>query len=215
MQQRITDIDMLKISAIDWLLIYESQRLEALEQTNALIFTFLTLKKLDAAQLAFNKIPADTVEYILAEGELLAEVDQIVREYLSYKAYLDAHEAFSAWFKQFNSKPIPPESPPDNANFTEKVAHQHRESQFRAETERWKLTTTHLAKIAKSKLYNVLLFPDGGWLSGAKDGEFLRSSCIPEITLLLFSVLHESGNYEECVQLADILAAEKYGLYKV
>lgn len=63
-------------------------------------------------------------------------------------------------------------------------------------------------------LYNVLLFPSG-WLVGAKDDKYLRSTCIPEIVILLYSVLYETGQHDECVQLADILASEKYGLYRV
>lgn len=160
-------------------------------------------------------MPHDSVEKILAEGELPPEVSQILKEFLSYKAYLDAHEAFDIWFKQFSAKPIPPEDISENAHFTEKVAHQHRMSQFKAETERWKLSTSHSAKNAKTLLYNVLLFPDGGWLKGAKDADFLRSKCIPEIVLLLYSILYESGMYGACVQLADVLADEKHGLYKV
>lgn len=211
----MTASDKFKIDVIDWLLFYEAQAVEALYQTNALIFTFLTLGKLDAAQLAFNKIPLNAVEMIVSEGEPSAEVGQIIKEHLSYKAYLDAQEAFNIWFEQFNSKPVPPEDIPENANFTEKVAHQHLVSQYNAETERWKLRTAHHAKNARTVLYNVLLFPDGGWLTGAKDAEFLRSICIPQVVLLLYSVLFESGKYSECVQLADILAAEKYGLYAV
>lgn len=171
--------------------------------------------KLEAAQLAFKKMPPDSVESVLAEGELPSDISQILKEFLSYKSYLDAHEAFDVWFKQFNAKPIPPDDIPENAHFTEKVAHQHRMSQFKAETERWKLSTSHFAKNAKTLLYNVLLFPDGGWLTGAKDADFLRSKCIPEVTLLLYSVLYESGFYGECVQLADVLADEKHKLYKV
>lgn len=165
--------------------------------------------------MAFKKIPTDSVERILAEKALPPEVSQILKEFLSYKAYLDAHEAFDVWFKQFGAKPIPPEDVPENAHFTEKVAHQHRMSQFKAETERWKLSTSHYAKNAKTLLYNVLLFPDGGWLTGAKDADFLRSKCIPEVVLLLYSILYESGLFGECVQLADILADEKHRLYKV
>lgn len=170
---------------------------------------------MDGAQLAFNKIPLNALDGILLDEELSDEMNKIIKEFLSYKAYLDAQEAFNEWFKQYNAKPIPPLSLPENAPFTEKVAQQHRESQFKAEMDRWKLSTSHLAKTAKMKLYNVLLFPDGGWLSSAKDCEYLRSTCIPEVVFLLYSVLYESEAYEECVQLADIIASEKYGLYKV
>lgn len=76
------------------------------------------------------------------------------------------------------------------------------------------MSSSHLAKTAKTLLYNVILFPEG-WLVGAKDDRFLRSACIPEVVLLLYTVLHETGEHEECVQLSDILASEKHGLYRV
>nr|CAH7732455.1 unnamed protein product [Callosobruchus chinensis] len=214
LQPKLTPTDKFKISALDWVLFYEEQRAEALMQANSLMFSFLTLGKLDAAQLTFNKLPADTVEKINSEDKVGDDLNQAIKEYLSYKAYLDAHEAFNEWFKHSKSKPSPPESLPENAQFPEKVAHQHRESQYRAELERWKLSHSHLAKTAKTILYNVLLFPKG-WLVGAQDDEYLRSTCIPEIVLLLYTVLSETNQHEECVQLADILAAEKYGLYRV
>ena len=82
-------------------------------------------------------------------------------------------------------------------------------------------------------LFNVLLFPDGGWLVDAfKDKaieddsnpelslrmhqlERLRNICIPKITLLLLNVMSEMNEHGGCVELADILASEQYGLYKV
>ncbi|KAI4461726.1 hypothetical protein MML48_5g00006227 [Holotrichia oblita] len=215
LQQKLTSDDEYKISAIDWLLFYDHHRPEALTQSNALIFKFLSVGKLDAAQLIFNKIPSDSVDKILVEGEVAQNVKQAVKEHLSYKSYLDAQEAFNVWFKHFKSKPVPPEGISDDAHLTEKVAYQHRMSQFKAETERWKLTISHLAKSAKTLLYNVLLFPDGGWLTGATEADYLRSTCIPECVLLLSTVLLESKLLNECIQLADILASEKYGLYMV
>ncbi|XP_056635270.1 nuclear pore complex protein Nup107 [Diorhabda sublineata] len=214
LQHKITEVDKYKISSLDWILYDEYQRAEAIVQTNALIFTFLTLGKLDAAQLAFNKVPPNSVEKIIAEGVVNDKVNQTIKEYLCYKAYLDAQEAFSEWFKHCKSQPMPPDSLPENVPFPEKVAHQHRESQYKAELGRWKLTFAHYVKNAKAKLYNVILFPDG-WIVGAEEEDFLRSTCIPEIVLLLYAVLYESGQHEECLQLADIIASEKYGIYKV
>lgn len=74
---------------------------------------------------------------------------------------------------------------------------------------------SQLTKSTKTYLYNVLFFPDGGWLDNVKDGDFLRSLCIPECVLLLYNVLSKSNLHEECIQLADILVSEKHGLYKV
>lgn len=83
----------------------------------------------------------------------------------------------------------------------------------------------------KQLLFNVLLFPDGGWLIDSNNNgdepctpdeasrehqmEKLRELCIPKITLLLHSVMCEMNENAECIQLADILASEQYRLYKV
>lgn len=85
----------------------------------------------------------------------------------------------------------------------------------------------------KQLLFNVLLFPDGGWLVDTindRDGdeestselplrthqlERLRNLCIPKITLLLLNVMSEMNEHAGCVELADTLASEQYKLYKV
>lgn len=81
----MTKLDLTKISALGWLLFYDVQRSEALYQTNAMVFAFLTLGHLDAARLAFNEMPPDSVEKILSQGPLPPEISQILKEYLSYK----------------------------------------------------------------------------------------------------------------------------------
>lgn len=218
LQTVITEKDKVKIAALDWVLFYPAQRAEAIIQCNALISYFLTLGKVDAAKAAFAKIPVNAIDTLLSipDEEIPELVQRCIREHLCYKAYLDAHEAFNDWFKYFHhSRPVAPPALPENATFTEKVAHEHRVSQHKAEMERWKLTVTHLAKTARTKLYNVLLFPDGGWLNGSENPSHLRNTCIPESVLLLYSVLSESGQHTACIQLADIIASEKYQLYKV
>lgn len=65
----MTETDHFKISALDWITYYEEQKTEAITQVNGLIFSFLTLGKIDAAQLAINKIPADSVSKIMNEGK--------------------------------------------------------------------------------------------------------------------------------------------------
>ncbi|XP_060529410.1 nuclear pore complex protein Nup107 [Cylas formicarius] len=216
LQQRLTETDKLKICALDWLMFDEDQRLELIVQSNAIIFSFLTLGKVDAAQMAFNKLPSDSIEDFLEEikvSDKNKDFKNIIKEHQSYKAYLEAHEAFNEWFKNLKNKPIEPATLSVHAQFAQKVAHQHKISQYMAELERWRLSTAQLAKIAKALLYNILLFP-GGWLEGAKDGEYLRSIVIPEVMMLLYSVLVESDMREECSQLVDVLASKEYQLYK-
>lgn len=76
-------------------------------------------------------------------GSLSEKTNRSIKEYFSYKAYLDANEAFNEWFKHFKSKPSPPEELSGNAQFPEKVAHQHRQSQHKAELERYAKLLCH------------------------------------------------------------------------
>ena len=48
-----------------------------------------------------------------------------------------------------------------------------------------------------------------------KQLEDLRKLCLPMLCSLLYTVLHTSGQYQDCVALADIIASEEYQLYKV
>ncbi|KYN05331.1 hypothetical protein ALC62_03615 [Cyphomyrmex costatus] len=241
----ITEADMEKINALDWLIFYQSQREEALRQTNALIRYFLTNEKIDAARKAFNKIPSDSIESVMSEyptmdctlnltitNNLSKKAAAAIREYLCYKTYLDAQEGFGEWFSHYHhGKPTPPEKLPTYATFTEKVAYDHRKTQYNLELERWKSTMQHHTKAVKQLLFNVLLFPDGGWLVDSKSSndetctpedelrehqlKKLRELCIPKVTLLLHSVMSEMNEHDGCIQLADVLASEQHQLYKL
>lgn len=77
------------------------------------------------------------------------------------------------------------------------------------------------------------MFPDSGWLidpeyaksidDELKDAwhnrlvqmENLRKLCIPEIIMLLHTVLHSANQFNECLKLADEIASERRQLYKV
>jgi len=94
-----------------------------------------------------------------------------------------------------------------------------------------KLNVCFFFQAVKQLLFNVLLFPDGGWLVDSTSGndesctpedelrehqlEKLRELCIPKVTLLLHSVMSEMNEHDSCIQLADVLASEQYQLYKV
>lgn len=87
--------------------------------------------------------------------------------------------------------------------------------------------------VCRDALYNIIVFPDKGWLVDPdtdKDLQYisedvwqnrllqmekLRSIYIPEVVLLLHKVLHTSGDYAGCVRLADDLASESKQLYRV
>ncbi|CAG2055692.1 unnamed protein product [Timema podura] len=128
----MTEVDLKKISSLDWVIHYPSQRAEAVWQANALIRHFLAAGKLEAARKTFNK---------------------------------DAEEGFIDWFQHFHhEKPECPALPIGEVTFTQRIAHDHKINQYNTDLERWKIAITQLTKTVKRQLYNVLMFPEGGWL---------------------------------------------------
>ncbi|CAL4107660.1 unnamed protein product, partial [Meganyctiphanes norvegica] len=173
-------------------------------------------------------------------SELPAHQENIVREFFCMRAFLDAQDSFTDWFDHFHQKkPQPPKKLTSGASFPEQVAHEQATSQFNVELSRWQHTLELLSKTAKERLYNVLLFPEGGWLvdstmepddmedtnveaEGEGTGEadrghqltVLRSIYIPQVTALVQNILHSNADYKECLQLADLIASEQHQLYK-
>ncbi|XP_063783579.1 nuclear pore complex protein Nup107 isoform X2 [Pseudophryne corroboree] len=232
MDSAINEEDRARIDVIDWLVFDPAQRAEALKQSNAIIRTFLESKKHDAAKEVFAKIPQDSIAEIYSQWEeqgmdsaLPAEDDNAIREHLCIRAYLEAHEAFSEWFKHMNS---PPQKPVlvENATFTEKVAYEHKEKKYEMDYGTWKNHLDVLTVDVKEKIYNVLLFVDGGWMVDVRDDaeedterkqqmERLRSLCLPMMCFLLHTVLHNTKQYQDCLRLADVISSENQKLYKV
>ncbi|XP_068205657.1 nuclear pore complex protein Nup107-like [Palaemon carinicauda] len=243
--------DRVKINAIDWLLYDKRQRTEALRQANALMRSFLVSRKIGATRVLFTKIPSDSVNIIVQEHEeetgspdLSGETENIVREYFCIKTFLDAQESFTDWFDHYHQKrPVAPEKPPAGASFPQEVAYEQASKQHQGELDRWKQTLKLITKTACERLYNVMLFPEGGWLVdsglddqepdttglGGDEGEImaesmepdrkhqlsvLRSIYIPQVASLLQNILHSTESFKEALQLADIIASEQHQLYK-
>lgn len=227
-----TEEDRLKIDVIDWLVFDPAQRAEALKQGNAIMRKFLATKKHEAAKEVFVKIPQDSIAEIYNQWEeqgmespLPAEDDNAIREHLCIRAYLEAHETFNEWFKHMNSAPQKPTLTPQ-ASFTEKVAHEHKEKKYEMDYNIWKGHLDALTADVKEKMYNVLLFVDGGWMVDVReDAEedperthqmiLLRKLCLPMLCFLLHTILHSTGQYQECLQLADMVSSERHKLYLV
>lgn len=228
-----TEEDQKKIDAITWLVFDPSQRSEALKQSNALIRTFLELKKHNAAHEVFQKVPQDSIDTIMRNWQATAgsvplrpDDANAIREHLCIKAYLDALNAFNDWFDHYhNKKPNRPICPP-NASFHDKVRFEHEEREFKMELHKWDQTLSILTKGFSDTAYNVLLFVDGGWMVDQQESleedkmrqeqlVRLRSRCIPSLFTLLHTVLHTRGMFRECLTLADEIASEEFQLYKV
>ena len=90
----------------------------------------------------------DTIANLNMTNALPKKASSSIREYMCYKAYLDAQEGFGEWFSHFHhGKPAPLEDLPTYATFTEKVAYDHKKAQFNSELERWKCTMQHQTKV--------------------------------------------------------------------
>lgn len=230
-----TDEDLKKIDVIDWLFFDNSQRVEALHQANALIRTFLASNKLEAARAVFAKIPRDSVAVITkfwqqqtGNDVLPTEEDNACREYLCIDTYLQSLESYNDWFEHYyHSRPEAPQIAA-GATFTERVALEHKEKQYLADRERWQNALRLQTKVTVDRLYNVILFADGGWMNDRQSDEQLsvdarrqnqmqrlRELCLPKTTFLLVSVFQETQQHKECLKLADTLASENVGLYKI
>uniref|UniRef100_A0A671QW27 Nuclear pore complex protein n=1 Tax=Sinocyclocheilus anshuiensis TaxID=1608454 RepID=A0A671QW27_9TELE len=224
--------DQQKIDVIDWLVFDPAQRAEALKQSNAIMRKFLASKKHDAAKMVFNKVPEDSMREIYHHWEeqgmdtpLPAEEENAIREHLCIRAYLEAHEAFNEWFKHMNCPPVKPTAPAQ-AKFTEKVAYEMKEAEYKMEYENWQGRLGALTEDVKERIYNVLLFVDGGWMvdvreDAEEDSErahqmtLLRRLCLPMMSFLLLTVLQRTEHHQESLRLADIIASDQHRLYEV
>lgn len=227
-----TQEDRVKIDVIDWLLFDPAQRSEALKQSNAIMRKFLALKKHEAAKEVFVKIPRDSIAEIYnlweergTHNSLPAEIDNAVREHLCIRAYLEAHETFTEWFNHMNAAPQKP-ALISQPSFTEQVAYEHKEKKYEMDYDIWKGHLDALTADVKEKMYNVLLFVDGGWMVDVREDPegdherthqmvLLRKLCLPRLCFLLHTILHTTGQYQECLQLADMVSSERHKLYLV
>merc|ERR1711974_96132 len=52
-------------------------------------------------------------------------------------------------------------------------------------------------------------------LQRSREIDYLRKLCLPQLVLLLHSVLHNTGQFERAMGIADLIASEKHCLYEV
>ncbi|CAG5133756.1 unnamed protein product, partial [Candidula unifasciata] len=226
----VTEEDRTKIDAIEWLIFYKAHRSEALKQANAIMRSFIVLKKHTAARQTFEKLPLDTIDVIYSQWHLKTGTSELppadnnaIREYMCIKAYLDAVESFNDWFSLYHQgQPVKPVGT-DGGTFTDRVALEHKMKQYRHEYERWRHNLLLQARATRDRIYNVLLFADGGWLVDTSEDadesrrhqmSQLRKLHLPGLCLNLHTVLHTTGMYAEALQIADIVASEQHQLYK-
>eukprot|EP00096_Caligus_rogercresseyi_P014843 TRINITY_DN7323_c0_g1_i1.p1 TRINITY_DN7323_c0_g1~~TRINITY_DN7323_c0_g1_i1.p1 ORF type:complete len:873 (-),score=260.12 TRINITY_DN7323_c0_g1_i1:73-2691(-) len=231
-----TERDIRKIDALSWLIFFEEQRDEAIYQANALIRSFIASGKIDSAREALQKIPEDSISLVRRRQKdevLSGRVGNSLREFLGHQSYLQAQEAFTDWFGHF-SKGVPRRPVlNENASFVEKVAFEQREEQYQVEMERWSSAQVIQSRAAVERLMSVLTFPQG-WLldevseeveegmnessdasQRTEELEYLRRLLIPKLVILLHSVLHGTKQFKEAIRLGDLVASERYEIYRL
>jgi nuclear pore complex protein Nup107 len=232
---QLSPLDLKKVLSLEWLTFYPEQRGELLWQANAMMRSFLAASKVEAVKKAFSVIPADTIQIIInnfdGKSNLPFKVECSIKEYVCHQTYLAAIDGYSDWIGfYYNGKPKEPNQT-KGRNFAEKVAAEHQEQVYRTELARWKENLLEQTNITKDLLYNILIFPERGWLVDPEDTlpdnlietwqnrqsqmENLRKLLIPEIVLLLHKILSLSGQHKDCLKLADEIASDVHKIYTV
>ncbi|XP_059621450.1 nuclear pore complex protein Nup107 [Phlebotomus argentipes] len=228
--------DAVKIDCLELLTFYPQHRAELLWQGNSLIRALIAARRVESVRRAIECIPSDSLDVLAQQFGSKEDIpwreECAIKEFLCHQTYLSAIDGFNAWTHLFHSRPKAPESR-TGVNFTERVAQQEKEKAFAAELQLWKEALEEQTRETRDLLYNILVFPEHGWLVDPecldsveiRDKEdwhlrsvqmdALRRLCIPEIVLLLHKVLHLSGEFRECVRLMDELASEQHRLFEL
>ncbi|XP_023174045.1 nuclear pore complex protein Nup107 [Drosophila hydei] len=238
----ISTADKRKIQSLEYLTHLVEQRGELLWQANAMMRHYLASNKIECVRQVFAMVPVDVTSQLItiygALDNLGPREECSLKEFLCYKVYLAGVDSFNEWVRLQQARPQPPQKDTQKPgytqdNFTERMNAQHKEQTYITEVARWEQKVKEQSKLTTDALFNVLLFPEKGWLNDpfiAKEPENsallhwesrilqmekLRSICLPEIVLLLHDVLAKSGDYAGCIRLADEIADERRQLYKV
>lgn len=149
-QGDISSFDQHKIKALEWLTFVPSQRGELLWQGNAMIRSFLAENKLECVRAVYDMIPQDSLSHIInlygSKDNFPCREDCSIKEYLSYKVYLAAIDSFNEWSRLYHNRPKEPQLVTAGANFTERMASEHKEQVYRAELNRWNVSLEEQAK---------------------------------------------------------------------
>lgn len=238
-EQQIQIHDEKIINSLEWLTFSNDQISDLLWQANAMLRTFMAQNKTECMRKTFKMIPNDAIKQLIkfygSKDNLPHREDCVIKEYFCHQAYLTAIDAYSYWsdcyYKQKPKAPTQLSSKP--LGFTEKVAMEHQEQTYRSDLEKWQQKLDTHTQRCRDFLYNILLFPDRGWLLedtipneiDEKEQRIwetretqmlnLRKIVIPDVILLLYKILSLSGHHQECIKLVNEIANEERVLYKV
>lgn len=220
-----------RIKSLEWLTFHHEQICDLLWQANTFIRGFMATGKTDCIRTTFKMVPNDAIKALVnfygSRDQLPHREQCAIKEYFCHQTYVAAIDGYNTWSDcYYNEKPKPPAASAKPTGFTEKVAQEHVEQTFKGDLEKWKKKLSDQTQRCRDLFYNILLFPDQGWLqedvnddgsalwtTRATQMENLRKIVIPEIVLFLHKILTLSGNSQDCIKLADELAGEERALF--
>lgn len=139
----LSKLDEEKISSLEWLTFDIAQYGELLWHANMLTRYFLGENKIEGIRKIFKVIPMNTVQqinqYYRSKDNLPAKVECSISEFANHVAYLEALDSYNDWLRLYHGKPKEPELVNSNANFTERMATEHKQQAFLGDMERWKM----------------------------------------------------------------------------
>eukprot|EP01090_Pellita_catalonica_P012230 TRINITY_DN2606_c0_g1_i1.p1 TRINITY_DN2606_c0_g1~~TRINITY_DN2606_c0_g1_i1.p1 ORF type:complete len:927 (-),score=177.81 TRINITY_DN2606_c0_g1_i1:207-2723(-) len=224
---KLSDEDHSKIRALGWLTFDTHQRLDMLNQANALARAFLAKDKILAVKKLFEALPKNALEGA-AKGINSHQERSVVKEHAALADYVKARNSYNQWAIAFAQRPKPVQRAAASSTefpstlLLKERAHQDYERKF-AE---WKQDLAEVTRMTIEALYGVVSFPLG-WLvervplnaskqevQRGREMEELRRKCIPGIFFMLHKVLYETGSFAESIRLADFIAYEQKQEYK-
>ncbi|VDN99304.1 unnamed protein product [Rodentolepis nana] len=182
----LTQLDKVRIAALDWLAHDRGQRGELLVLANSLMRLFIAIKKLGAARAVLERLPIALVDQLkvkllqaeeaygteVAKAAVPPWLANSIREHVCLVNYLQAMESFDQWYLHRSSKPNPPLSTNNSASsafisLAERVAVEEAQKNYQDRLDCWsheaELYTTSLVK----QLESLLSYESPGWLVDA------------------------------------------------
>eukprot|EP00041_Stephanoeca_diplocostata_P027937 m.779638 g.779638 ORF g.779638 m.779638 type:complete len:972 (-) comp23279_c0_seq5:3481-6396(-) len=221
----LNEADRKRIQSIEWLTFHRTDRPEALMQSNHVMREFLAARNLEGAQAVLLKLPNDSdivAEAVYADKHGSAmPFASVLAEHRGIRSYVEANDAFDAWFRYATEeRPTGGEGGPVDHTGTdvqrflqseaEHVAHERRHARWLEQCNRLAEDFDFKTKMA---LVNAQPWFDIIDIDGDERAEQLRAlrgQCVPQLLRNRHRVLHDSGLYSECIQMAVHIADDPF-----
>lgn len=210
--------DEAKIKALEWLCYDPEQQLEALQLANSLVRSFLLSGKLSAAQRTYERltelqgiVPNIPPELGLASN--FSDLDSALLERVCLSEFLTCSYQYAEWVKHYHKKPVDgfPSLTSASPGDTEAALNKHKywKIKFDALTSEVILWTTKILQSPGGWLIKLSAFAD----TRGRELSKVRSECIPQLVINLHDVLMKTNQFFESLQIANLVADERYKVY--